>query len=407
MSESKFTGPQGDDASRRAVVLRLAVLAAVGFLTVTSGLVTVGLLPSIAADFAVSESVAGLMTAMYAGVIVVTIVPLMSVTRRVPRRALLVGALFVSVAGNALVAVSQWFALALAGRLLGGVAQGLIWALLAPFVARLVPPSRVGAALAIVFAGNTLGLAVGAPLGGLLGGLLGWREVFVVLSVAAAVLAGSVLLLLPDVRTSSPPSFSVWIALRQPGMPSVMVAGSLLLLANFAMLTYLSPFLIDRGATPPLDSIALSLFGCAGLLGVWLAGRAGTRRPRRTMLSTISAWAVACGLLAFTSWTNGIGLALIAVWGVCTAANSVLNQAAMIRTAGDYTDAATSVMVLVTQGGVALGALYGGAAIDLFDLAKLPAAAAVPLLVVLAVVAASRTAYPPGPPSHSGHAEPH
>lgn len=49
----------------RMPYLRLLVLASVGFITVTTGLVTVGLLPQISADFAIRDSQTGLLTVAY------------------------------------------------------------------------------------------------------------------------------------------------------------------------------------------------------------------------------------------------------------------------------------------------------------------------------------------------------
>ena len=60
---------------------------------------------------------------------------------------------------------------------------------MAPFVARIVPAHKVGKAMAIVFSGNSLGLAIGAPLGTALGGLIGWRASFLLLAGTGVVLA--------------------------------------------------------------------------------------------------------------------------------------------------------------------------------------------------------------------------
>lgn len=382
--------------SRYVTMVRLLVLASVGFLTVTNGLVTVGLLHDIAHDFGVSESVAGLMTALYAGVIVVTIVPLMSVTRRAPRRLLLAVALLVSILGNLLIAASPWFVVALGGRLLGGIAQGMVWALLAPFASRLVEPARLGRALAVVFTGNTLGLAVGAPLGGLLGGLVGWRAVFVILSATAAVMVVLVSTVLPHIQSPSQ-EFSIRDALRRPGMPGIAAVGALLLLANFSSLTYLAPLVRERDLGQPLDAIALSMFGCAGLIGVLVAGANSDMRPRGAMLASMGVWILALGTLLLVPSGEILTLGVVVVWGACTAACSVLNQSAMLRVAGSQKDAATTVLVVVTQGGVALGAVYGGLAIDALGLRLLPGATAVPLLIALVLVLIRRDAYPPRP----------
>ena len=380
--------------------LRLLVLATVGFITVTTGLVTVGLLPQISLDFGIRDSQTGLLTAGYAGIIVVTVFPLMASTRRVRRRALLLCALAIFVVSNLIVAFSPTFAVALTGRLVGGVAQGLVWALLAPFIARMVAPQHLGKAMTIVFGGNTLGLAAGAPVGALLGAIVGCRAIFVILAALTVLLLVAVIFVIPHVVVEEGDMipFSVLAAVRQPGVISVALVGPLLLLTNFAMLTYLAPYVILSGLPPAMVGAALSLFGIAGLAGVFTAGLTVERWGRTAMLSVISAWIASFALLAIVPSWPVLVLAIIAVWGASTAAASVLTQDALIRTSGSHKDAATTLTVVLTQGGVALGAVLGGVATDTIGLHLLPLAAAVPAVVALIVVVFARHhAYPNRP----------
>ncbi len=66
----------------------LIVLAAIGFTAITTELLPSGLLPRISADFQVSEATAGYLTAGYAAIIVVTVIPLSTVLARIPRHVL-------------------------------------------------------------------------------------------------------------------------------------------------------------------------------------------------------------------------------------------------------------------------------------------------------------------------------
>jgi len=379
--------------------IRLVILAAVGFITVTTGLVTVGLLPLMSVDFGVKESQTGLLTAGYAGIIVVTVVPLMAVTRAARRRALLTAALTIFVVSNVLVSLSPVFAVAMAGRLLGGVAQGLVWALLGPMLARMVPHHQLGRAMAIVFGGNTLGLAAGAPLGAVLGDVVGWRGIFIILAALTVVLIAAVVFAVPHVEADETEvvSFSILRAIRVPGVASVALVGPLLLLANFAMLTYLAPFVVYSGLPPTLVGAVLSWFGIAGLVGVLTAGATADRRGRHSMITFVACWIASLVLLAIAPPWPVLVLILIAVWGASTAAASVHNQTALVRASGNHKDAATTMTVVLTQGGVALGAVLGGVAIDTVGLHLLPIVAAIPASIALVIVLVARkSAYPAG-----------
>jgi predicted MFS family arabinose efflux permease len=153
----------------------LLVLSMIGFTAITTELLPSGLLPQISAGLNVSEPVAGYLTAGYAAIIVATVIPAAMLLARIPRHILLVALVLTFAVSNALVGLVSDFGAALAARLVGGIAHGLLWTAMAPFVARIVPAHKVGKAMAIVFSGNSLGLAIGAPLGTALGAVVGWR----------------------------------------------------------------------------------------------------------------------------------------------------------------------------------------------------------------------------------------
>ena len=380
-------------------LLPLLVLAAVGFVSVTTELLPAGLLPEIGAAFGMSESATGLLTAGYAAVIVVSVIPIMTLTARLPRRRLLLIGLAAFGAGNLLLAASTTFAVAVAARLVAGVAHGMVWALMAPYVARIVPEGKVGRGMAIVFAGNSIGAAAGAPVGTALGEALGWRAAFVALAITVAglgLLVAAVVPRAPGVDRSQ--SRSVITAVRRPGVAAITVASPLLLLAHFAMLTYIAPFLEHARLPESATSFSLSLIGVAGLIGIWLAGVTVDSIPRRSLV-----WATALLVLAFAALRLSgssliVTLALVALWGASFAATAVYNQAALLNAAGPLKDAATSLIVVATQLGIALGAVYGGLALDTRGVSTIPLAAAVPAAVALAIIVLfRRTAYPPGP----------
>jgi predicted MFS family arabinose efflux permease len=161
----------------------LLVLAAAGFTAVTTELLPSGLLPQISRDLGVDESAVGSLTAAYAAIIVFTALPLSRLLGgRVPRKTLLMGTVLAFALSNVLLALSPNLEVAIAARLLGGIAHGMLWSSMAPYVARIVPAHSVGKSMAVVFSGTSIALAVGAPIGTLMGTLMTWRVSFVVLA---------------------------------------------------------------------------------------------------------------------------------------------------------------------------------------------------------------------------------
>jgi predicted MFS family arabinose efflux permease len=392
----------------------LIVLAAIGFTAITTELLPSGLLPQISADFKVSEATAGYLTAGYAAIIVVTVIPLSMALARIPRHYLLIALILTFAASNALVAVVSDFGAAMGSRVVGGIAHGLLWSAMAPFVARIVPAHKVGKALAIVFSGNSLGLAIGAPVGTALGNLLGWRSAFLVLAASGVLLALLAVWLLPPVRRiPDAPHPSLRKAIGQPGVRIVAVGWPLMLMAHFALFTYIAPFLREVRLPDYSIPLSISVLGVAGLVGIWIAGITGDSKPRRWHLITVAGVVVSLLLLPLVGTAlpglalggvAGENLALPAamllmfVWGIGIGAMGIYNQSAILRAGGEYRDAANGLTVLTIQVGITIGAMFGAAALTLAGPALIPVAAAIPAIIAFVLILAGRRhAYPPGP----------
>lgn len=377
----------------------MAVLATIAFTAITTELLPSGLLPQISTGLDVSEPVAGYLAAAYAAVIVVAVIPAARLLVRIPRHGLLVGLVLTFAASNAWVGLAPDFTTAMIARMVGGLAHGLLWTTMAPYVARVVPAAKVGKALAIVFSGNSLGLAVGAPAGTALGALLGWRAAFLAMAGFGVLLAVLAFFMLPRVhRIAGAARPSLRLAIAQPGVKSVAVAWPLLVLAHFALFTYIAPYV--RGAALPDYAISLSLtvLGASGLLGIWVAGLTVDSRPRRSLLITTSAIAASMFLLPFAVGNLVFALVLMAVWGAGLGAIGIYNQSAILRAGGPYSEAANGLTVLTIQLGITLGALYGSAALVVGGPLVVPAAAALPVLGALVIaLAGKKHAYPSGP----------
>ncbi|MCO4239228.1 MFS transporter [Pseudarthrobacter sp. MDT3-28] len=378
----------------------LLVLAATAFTAVTTELLPSGLLPQISRDLGVDESAVGSLTAAYAAVIVFTALPLSKfLAGRVPRKILLIATILTFALSNVLLALSPTLGLAVAARLLGGIAHGILWSTMAPYVARIVPVASMGKAMAVVFSGTSLALAVGTPIGTMMGAVLSWRTSFLVLAGAAAILGLLSVMLLPsapkDARTADA---SVCKAIKQPGVIAVATAWPLLLLAHFALFTYIAPFIRAAGLPENATGISLTVVGATGLLGIWIAGLTADTYPRKALLVSIAALTATFAALPIlgSSWAGN--LALMAVWGTAFGAIGIYNQAAILRAGGEHRDAANGLTVVAIQVGIAIGAGYGALALTVAGALLVPLAASIPAAGALAIALASRhNGYDAGP----------
>ncbi|MDO9590070.1 MAG: MFS transporter, partial [Microcella sp.] len=106
----------------------LITLAIAIFVLVTSEFLPTGLLPVMASDLAVTESQIGLLITIFAGTVVLTTAPLAALTRRYPRKSLLLIVLVVFSLANVLAAIAPSYEMLVGARILGGLAHGLFWA---------------------------------------------------------------------------------------------------------------------------------------------------------------------------------------------------------------------------------------------------------------------------------------
>jgi predicted MFS family arabinose efflux permease len=386
-------------APQRFPLAAMMVLATIAFTAITTELLPSGLLPQISTGLNVSEPVAGYLAAAYAAVIVITVVPAARLLGKVPRRPLLVALVLTFALSNALVGLAPNFSAAMGARLVGGLAHGLLWTTMAPYVTRVVPAHKVGKALAVVFSGNSLGLAIGAPIGTALGGFLGWRAAFLFLAGFSLVLAVLAFWLLPSARRAADEARpSLRKAIAQPGVKSVAIAWPLMILAHFALFTYIAPYIRDAGLPGYAISLSLTVLGVSGLLGIWIAGLTVDSHPRRSQLITTAAIAVSMLLLPFVGGSLPFALVLMTVWGTGLGAIGIYNQSAILRAGRENKDAANGLTVLTIQLGITIGALYGSAALVVAGPLLVPAAAALPVIAALLVtLSGKQAAYPPGP----------
>lgn len=368
----------------------LLALAASVFLSITIELLPTGLLPEMGAGLAVPETLIGLTVSVFAFTVVVTSAPLIAVTSRIPRRALLVAVLAVLAASTALSALAVEYWMLVAARVLGGIAHGVFWALVAASAARLVPERLIGRAVAIVLGGGTLALVVGVPAGTVLGQAIGWRGAFGV--VAALTLLGAVLVrvALPADHAGASPTAARY-RVRDAGFWQVILVcavTAVTMLGQYAVYTYVAPLItdligLDTGAVGPL----LFVYGVAGAVGLVIAGSPLARHPSRAMIWSMLAAALALVALAI-DLSAGVSIAAFAVWGVAFGAIPPLLQTRLLQSApAGHRDAASALYTTAFNVGIGGGALIGSILFGSLGVVALPWLYAAVLVVAATVVA--------------------
>lgn len=383
------------------VATQLAVLAAAAFVYVTAEILPVGALPAIATDLRVSEGLVATLMASYALVAALTTVALVRLTARWPRRRTLVATLVCLTVSQVISALAPNFAVLAGGRVLCALAHGLMWSVIAPIGARLVPASHAGRATAAVYVGTGLALVVGNPLAAALSEVWGWRPAVAVIAVAAAVVALAAWTLLPPLVPASG-------AARVAGVPrahrrnrrlfTLSVLTLIGVTGHFVAYTFIVVIIRDVvGIHGPHLAWLLAAYGIAGLGGMAAMARPLDLWPKASVLACLAVLAAALlvlSVMAVESWSGRAAVALGAVavvlWGAASTALPPMLQASAMRTSPEDPDGASGRYVAAFQVGIMGGALIGGAIYDHGGAAPTLGTAAALIIVAMGGVALSR-----------------
>lgn len=358
------------------------------FVLVASEFMPVSLLTPVAADLGITEGQAGQSIGISGAFALVTSLFIARLAGRLDRKVLVLGMALLMILSGTLAAFAPSYFWFMVGRALIGVAIGGFWSMSAATVMRLVPIHQVPRALAIVNAGNALATVVAPPLGSYLGGIVGWRGAFFcVVPVAAPAVVWKLVSLPSMPATPGTASTSALALLKRPPVALGMAAVSVFFMGQFALFTYLRPFLeqVTRVDVSTL-SLVLLVIGVAGFAGTSLIGRFLDQHLYRTLITIPVLMAlIAVALIAFGS-VLPVTAVLLGIWGLVGTAAPVGWWTWLAKTLPKDAEAGGGLMVAVVQLAIMLGSTVGGM---LFDAAGYRATFGISatLLVVAAVVA--------------------
>ncbi|WP_222928347.1 MFS transporter [Cellulomonas telluris] len=357
--------PARDERTSLPQWLAVGAVTVATFLVVTSEMLPVGVLTSMATGLGISSGATGASLTITGVVSAVTAPVVPRLLGDLDRRAVLAAAMVVLAIGNGLTAIAAAFEMLAVSRVVLGIGMGAVWGMASAVAARLVKPRDVALAVSLAVSGVAAASVLGVPLGTFVGNVLGWRAAFAALAVLALIVAAALRFGLPVLRrpvaVGPEADAGARRSLARPAVISGLVVVVLLVTAHFAAYTYVRPVLeeLPRMSANTI-ALLLLLYGTFGLIGNFAAGAAAGRRPRPTVLLLAAGVAVALTILA-TFGTNALAAGIaIALWGVAYGGISVGVQLWMAAAAPDRVEHVTGLYVGVFTASIALGAFVGG-----------------------------------------------
>ncbi|MFE9689340.1 MFS transporter [Micromonospora sp. NPDC005806] len=332
--------------------------------------VIMGLLPQVAADFAVTESVAGWLISGYALSVAVGGVALTAAVTRLPRKPVLLGLMVLFIAGNLLSALAGDYATMLAGRIVAALCHGAFFGIGAVVAAGLVPPARRAGAIAMMFAGLTIANVLGVPFGTFLGQHLGWRATFWAITAIGLVALVGLALLVPGrgAATADAPTGGLRGELRAFTRPQVWFSLVVTILGfggMFGAFTYIAYTLTEvSGFATATVPWLLVLFGVGLFVGNLVGGRAADASLSRTLVTVLAVLSVVLVGFALTAASPGLTIASLVLMGGFGFATVPPLQMRIMKYAHQAPTLASGANIAAFNVGNALGAWIGGLTIS-------------------------------------------
>jgi DHA1 family inner membrane transport protein len=350
----------------------LWALAIGGFGIGLTEFVIMGLLPEVAKDFGVSETVAGYLISGYALSVAVGAVALTAALTRVDRKKALLGLMVLFIAGNLVSAIAPTYELMMVGRVVAALCHGAFFGIGAVVAADLVAEDRRAAAISIMFAGLTVANVLGVPLGTMLGQAAGWRSTFWAIT-AIGVLSFVGISLLVPARVGVPDGVAGPSGETGPGLrgelaafrtPQVWLSIAVTVLGYggmFGAFTYIAFTLTEvSGFASSTVPWLLVLFGAGLFVGNLAGGKAADRNLGATLLTLLVLLTAVLAVFALTATSQVATMISLVLMGAVGFATVPGLQMRVMRYASAAPTLASGANIAAFNVGNAFGAWVGG-----------------------------------------------
>lgn len=337
------------------------------FLFNMSEFMPIGILTGIAEDLDISESTAGSIISIYAWAVAILSLPMMLLFRKMEYRKLMLLMVAIFASFQALSGLSNDYLMLVVSRLGVAFSHSVFWSIVTPMAVMSVNPGHRRTAIGAIAVGTSMAMILGLPLGRTVGLLLGWRMSFILIAVMAVCVLVLLFIVLP--KMENPGTFTLS---RLPDVVfdrrllSIYVFVAIFVTGHFIGYSYIEPFLKDVGGmSEGIVTIALTLFGAAGIVGGIIFARWYDNRRTLFILSAILGACLSMLAIAFVPDLVLPIMVLCFIWGLCITLFNTASQNEVIRcSAMDSVTIAVSLMSGIYNVGIAMGSLLGGMIID-------------------------------------------
>lgn len=365
--------------------LIMMLMSSVTFVGILSELMPSGVLPLMMDDLNISEVQAGNLVGYYAIASAIFAIPLIAMTMQVNRKYLLLILLSGFAVSNIFAGLVHDYSVVIALRVIGGICAGVMWPMIAAYGMRLTDKQHHGKAIAVIMAGNTLGISIGMPIMTSIGYDYGWRAEFIGLGGFILLIGLISLIALPSTpgekltKSSSP-----FALLKIPAVLIVLLLTLLGVVAHYGVYVYITSLVDEINLAGGIES-ALFIFGVGSLISVLLAIKLTDKYLRELTIAMFALLIVSMVVILMLGKTFGMAHVAFFMWGLSFGPLVTLLQAAVSRQVSKAKDVATSVQSSVFNLSIMIASSAAGILLGIYSpmsLVYFAIALAIPGLVI-------------------------
>jgi predicted MFS family arabinose efflux permease len=339
------------------------ILAFGAFGIVTTEMGVIGIMPDVARDLNITIETAGWLLSAFA-ITIALIAPIaVLLTAKINRKLMMAIVLLSFVVSSLVSFLSPNFTVLMIARLVPAFLHPVFWSIATATAAKLMPGKDAPKAVGIVFAGISIAAVLGIPLSTYTSSLLGWRFSFLlggIINLSAFALLSIFVPSMPSSAESGDHKEQLAI-FKKPGLWVAVSTVLLMVSGMFGTFSYMATYLQEvtkmNGRT---ISIMLLVFGVAGTLGNWLAGKALSKNIVVTTRSFIILL-VTIHIIAYSVGTSFWAMAILMfAWGFVHTSGFLISNICITNEAPEAPELAGSLMVSFANSGVAIGTFLGG-----------------------------------------------
>lgn len=332
------------------------------FIFNTSEFIPIGLLTSIADDFAITESKAGLLITIYAWVVALASLPLMMAFAKTENKKLMLSLVALFTASHILSGFSNSYVMLMISRIGVACSHAVFWSIVTPLAVHVAPEGHRSTALSMIITGSSIAMIVGLPLGRAVGLMVGWRVTFLLIAILSAIVLFLLAAFLPKVPSDNNISLKTLPTLvSTPALLCIFVMTALTITGHFTAYSYIEPFLGQAaGFTNGEITMVLSAFGVIGIIVSVLFSKYYDRHQFAFLRVAVLGICICTLLLGISSGNSFIMVCTCLLWGLSINCFNISLQSCII----DYSPFGTAIAMSIYSGiynvGIGAGALVGG-----------------------------------------------